>query len=154
MNDDPNAKLEDPDLCTTPWVFETGEDVEIEPADGVVVEVIRHPYRTVFALLPGCLDDRMALADLVEEAYDDVGRLMAAAPPMRDLLRRLWSALDAWWSRDARRMGPELRALQDEIGELLRGLPGGFEGPSHQDSAAQEPIAQEPIAAGGAPCPA
>lgn len=48
------------------------------------------------------------------------------ASPEVALLRRTWSALDAWRSRDARRMGPELRAIQDEIAVLLRGLPGGF----------------------------
>ncbi|HEU4752227.1 MAG TPA: hypothetical protein VFU47_03890 [Armatimonadota bacterium] len=64
-----------PDLCALPWVYETGENVF--PATAGQPEH-RIPYRTIFALDPEWGDDRCPLADLTEEADDQVGRLMAA----------------------------------------------------------------------------
>lgn len=39
---------------------------------------------------------------------------------LRQLGRWLWSALDEVRSRDARWLGPELRRLHTELGDLLR----------------------------------
>lgn len=47
-----------------------------------------------------------------------------AAPELRDVARRLWSALDKVRSRDARWLGPELRALHTELGAALRRAAG------------------------------
>jgi hypothetical protein len=45
---------------------------------------------------------------------------LAAAPDLLSVARRLWSALDEVRSRDARWLGPQLRALHEELGAAVR----------------------------------
>lgn len=112
-----------------PWHFECGEDED--PDFGP------QPFRTIWGppgyepeqhgdthYSPETRDgnDCLPLADLADEACDEDGLLMAAAPEMRAMLGSLWSVIDAARSRDARRTR-FLNAIHDEMGALLRQLP-------------------------------
>ena len=53
-----NSEDELPNYALLEWVFEVSEEIEFYGEDEV-----RYPYRTVFALVPGALDDREPLAE-------------------------------------------------------------------------------------------
>lgn len=104
-----------PDLAALPWVFEIGEDGPF-PDDPEP-----HPYRTVFAIEHGAMDDRVPVADLDPDVFDELGHLLAASPAMARLLVKFWRRIDDRRCEDARRTR-WIHDLQEEAGAIIGDL--------------------------------
>lgn len=104
-----------PDLRALEWIYEEGWDPD---------ETGENPYRTVFAFDPSHPDGRVPILDLDDGVSAEVGRFVAALPALHRIARDLWAALDEQRSRDARVMSPKLRALQDQLGAVIRRAEG------------------------------